>query len=190
MTLARLRDVAMNTTTPLSTHSLASWTFYGVALAVCFSALPATPLALGVAASAAVIFVAVDVKFKENLRGWLGISYFACALAYVVTIAFVMMQLYPPTASPKPPMPFWSFLYQLVTGGLLRDIFQEFGTAIAMIATYSMTIMTCTFLSTTIAMLTLRRIRASKWLLLLNTPGILLSVYYIATIAFDRSLAR
>jgi hypothetical protein len=133
---------------------------------------------------------AVAIKFNKNLPGRLGISYFACALAYVVTIAFAIMQLYPPTASPKPPMPFWSFLYQLVMGGLLRDIFQEVGTAITTIVSYVMTIIACTFLSTTIALLTLRRDRASKWLLLLNTPGILLSVYCIAATAFDKSLAR
>jgi hypothetical protein len=180
----------MNTTTKLPTHPLASWTFFCAALAVCFTALPATPLALGVAAFAVVVFGAVAIKFNKNLPGWLGISFFACALAYVVTIAFAVTQLYTPTASPKPPMPFWSFLYQLVTGGLLRAIFQEVGTAITTIVSYVMTIIACTFLSVTIAMLTLRRDRASKWLLLLNTPGILFSVYWIATIAFDNSPAR
>lgn len=172
-----------------STSRLFLWTLYFATFAAFFSVLPATSVSFGVAAFAAVVFAAVDVKFNGHFRGWLGVSYFACALAHVVAIGFAMMQLCPPATPPKPPLPFWAGLYHLVSGGFIRDIAQEIATAIAMIVHYLMTIIACTLISTAIALITPWRQRKSRWLLVMNTPGILLGVYVISVIVYDELIA-
>ncbi len=162
---------------------------YFATFAAFFSLLPATPVSFSVATLSAVLFVAIDVKLNKRFCGWLGISYFACALSYVVAIGFVTLQLFPPPAPPKPPLPFWSGLYHLVSGGFIREIAEEIAAALALIVHYLMTIIACTLTSTGIALIDARRRRESRWLLIMNTPGILLSVYVIAAIAYDETIA-
>ena len=184
-----LRDIALTHSAQFTTSRLLLWTLYSATYAAIFSALPATSLSFVVATLFAVVWIAVDVRLNEYFRGWLGISYFACALAYVVFISFLSMQLYPPTVPPKPLLSFWSGLYHVFSGGFIREIAHEVAVAIAMIIQYLMTIMVCTVVSTTIALLSLRRNRKSGWLLVMNTPGILLCIYCIAAIVCDELVA-
>jgi hypothetical protein len=179
-----LQDFALTGRAQFTTSRLLLWTLYSAIFVSIFSVFPATRLAFSVATFVAVIFVALDVKFNGHFRGWLGISFFSCALAYVVTVGFFTMQLYPPTVPPKPPLPFWSGLYHLVSGGFIREIAQEIATAIAMTIYYLMTIMACTLASTTIALFTLKRNRKSRWLLAMNAPGILLTLYCVSAHSF------
>jgi hypothetical protein len=188
-TRAFLQEFALTGRAQFTTSRLLLWTLYSAIFVSIFSVLPATRLAFSVATFVAVIFVALDVKFNGHFRGWLGISFFSCALAYVVTVGFFTMQLYPPTVPPKPPLPFWSGLYHLVSGGFIREIAQEIATAIAMTIHYLMTIMACTLASTTIALFTLNRNRTSRWLLAMNAPGILLTLYCVGALVYDGLLA-
>ena len=172
-----------------TTARLLLWMLYFATFATFFSLLPATSLSFSVATCSAVVFAVVDIQSNKHFRGWLGITYFACALAYVVAIGFVTLLLFPPTLPPKPPLPFWAGLYHLVSGDFVRDIAQEIVAAIVLISHYIMTVIVCTLVSTGVALVFVRRQRKARWLLLMNTPGILLSIYVVTAVVYDGLIA-
>lgn len=141
-----------------------------------FSTLPASPLAFASASAVATLFLLIDAFAAPRFRtpGIVAISFFACGLAYSVATGFFILVQFPPPVPPKPPLPFWSGIYYLVSGGLLRDVGNAIAEAIALVFQYVSMIVTCTIISSSIATLTIRRRPHSKWLLLLNSPGILL----------------
>ena len=177
-------------TPQLTTRRLFLWTLYFATFAAGFSALSTTPLSLSVAAIVAVAFGVADARFHGHFRGWLGISYFACAMAYIVAVGFVVMLLYPPPPPPRPGLSYWWSVYHLLSGGYVREMAQEIGGALSIIATYLMTFMAFTMTSTAIALLTVRRHRESKSLLVLNTPGIVFTVLCFCVAAFENQSAN
>jgi hypothetical protein len=156
------------------------WTLYVAIFAAVFSVLPATKLSFGAASMTAFLFIAVDVLFPSRWRcpGLLALSFFACGLAYAVATGFFVLEQYPPPATPKPQLPFWAGLYHLVSGQFLRDIGDAIAAALAILIYYTMAVVACTVVSTLVALFTLGRHWQSKWILLLNAPGILLTVWF------------
>jgi hypothetical protein len=171
----------MNTSVALrpqfGTKRLFLWMLFFSLYSTVFSVLPATTLSFSIATCVAATFVVLDALLPLQYRfaGFLGISYFTCGLAFAIAAGFWSLVFFPPMTPPKPPMPFWTGLYHLVSGGVYRDFLQE----IAIVAHYTMTILCCTFISVVIALARLRRERAAKWLLLLNSPGLLFTAYVV-----------
>jgi len=163
------------------------WTLYVAVYAAMFSTLPASPLAFAFASAVATLFLLIDAFSAPRFRtpGIVGISFFACGLAYSVATGFFILTQFPPPVPPKPPLPFWSGIFYLASGGLLLDIGNAIAEAIAIVFQYVSMIVVCTIISSLIALLTVRRRPYSKWLLLLNSPGILLCGAIIYAILYE-----
>lgn len=172
-----------------SIRRLVLWMVFCSFYATIFSILPATTLSFLVASGVAAVFVLIDVFLPPRKRfvGALPVSFFSCGLAYAVASSFLILQVFPPSRPPTPPLPFWSGLLHLMTGGFIRDALQELAAAMAVVAHYTLTVVSCTFVSTVIAMWSLKRNRKGKarYLLLLNFPGLLLTVWLVLVILFE-----
>jgi len=172
---------------PLTIRRIILWTLYVAVFAAIFSVLPATSLSFNAASAVAFLFVAIDgfSPSRCRLQAMLATSFFACGLAYAVATGFIVLILKPPPVTPKPPLPFWSELYHLVSGGIIRDTGNAIAETIATVFQYGITIIVCTMISSLIALFTFRRRKQSKWLLLLNSPWQLLSGWFCVVIVYE-----
>lgn len=160
---------------------------YVAVYAAMFSWLPASTLAFVTATVVTTLFLLIDAFSGQHFRapGIVGVSFFACGLAYAVASGFFVLLQFPPPVPPKPPLPFWSGIYYLVSGGLVRDIGNAIAEGIALVFQYVSMIVVCTIISSSVALFTIRRRPHSKWLLLLNTPGILLCGWIVCVILYE-----
>jgi len=110
----------MSSTPQFTTGQLFLWTFYFATFFALFSALPTTSSSFVSAAFAAVVFAVLDLWCNKHFPGWLGVSYFACALAYVVAIGFVILLSLPATEPPKPALTFFAGLYNVLSGNFMH----------------------------------------------------------------------
>ncbi|MBM4000517.1 MAG: hypothetical protein FJ297_13435 [Planctomycetes bacterium] len=172
-------------TTPFTLRRLPLWLLFVLAIAALFSVLPTSSTTLSVVAMVAAAFVAIDVKLKEHFRGRLGISYFACALSYVVLSGLVTILHFPPVPPLGPRTPFGARPADHWSDVFLREVWEELAFFLVTLYVYQIVAMACAFVSTTVALLCWRHNREAKWLLVMNIPGIILVLYWIATTVCD-----
>lgn len=168
------------------------WLLYVAVYCSIFSTLPASPLAFTGTSIVATLFLFIDAFATPRFRtpGLVAIAFFACGLAYSVATGLFLLSYFPPPVPPKPPLPFWSGIYYLVSGGLIHDIATSIARGIALIFRYLTIIVACTVVSSSIALFTVRRRPHSKWLLLLNSPGILLCGYIVFALLAEAFASR
>ena len=140
---------------------------------------------VAVSSALAVTFLVGELCFGARMGRWLSVSYFLCALAYSVAVGFIVLQIYPPPVPPRPPLPFWSAVYHVVSGGVLVDVGRQVGQFIKMIYDYAFTVVGCSMASGLIVAIQWKKQHAARYVLLLNSPGLLFSAYFLVGLAYD-----
>jgi hypothetical protein len=140
---------------PLTIRRILCWMLFFAAFCAIFSVLPATNFSFGAASITACLFILADACLPRFVRASvaLSVSFFACALAYAVGVAFLSLHIYPLPVAARPPLPFW----YLVTGGVVREILIDIARVIAIVVYYIETIVACTLVSCLVAVFTARR---------------------------------
>lgn len=162
---------AMNQHPQISIQRIMRWTLFVAIFATVFSSLPAVAKSFWPGAAVLLAVVALDGLCPPQWRcaGMLALSFFACGLAYAVAACFFGIVVHPPPAP----------LLQS------RTLLEAIALAFAIVFQYAVTIAICTVISSLIALHCFRSSWHSKWLLLLNTPGILLTGWLCVVILVE-----
>jgi hypothetical protein len=162
---------AKNQHPQISIRRIMLWTFFVAIFSTVFSSLPTDAKSFWPGAAVVLVVVALDglCPSKRRCAGMLALSFFACGLAYAVAACFFGIVVHPSPA--------------LIQQS--RTLLEAIALAFAIVFQYAGTIAICTVVSSLIALHRLRSNSHSKWLLLLNVPGILLTGWLCFVILAD-----
>ena len=161
------------------------WMAFFAVFFACFSWLPSTSAAFGIAIAVASLAFLYDLLYLSNgrLNNSLSISYFLLVIATTVVASYVSMCVLPPPSPPRPPVPLFTLLYQIVLGDLYTQITRALGQLVLMFMLYFWTFCISTIASVMIALPFARSNRSARLILLANAPSLLFLCYAgIATI--------
>ena len=160
---------------------VALWTLYVAIFCWLFSFLPATAIAFRWTAGLASMFLILDIASPSRFRftGWLAVSFFSFATACTLALAFGLYLYDPPLDAPKPPLSFLATLLHIVSGDFWGELGQVIGEAIRIMMLYVWSFVTATFISTTIAIINVRRGKSARCMLALNCPAVAFVLYCV-----------
>ncbi len=156
-----------------SIRRLHLWMLVASLFAAIQTSHPCTVLSATGGTFVAVMLVCIDAITPQKRRclGALACSFFACGLAFAVATSFTLLLLFPPKSPPTPGIDYFMAISKAINDAI--------STAIAYLLTFS----GLTALSFGTAIYSWRTRTAAKWLVLVNTPGMLLIVYVTLVIA-------
>jgi hypothetical protein len=155
------------------------WTTFVAVFLGCFSWLPTTPTAFGIAIALAVLSLAIDVLVltRNNLNDALAVAFFSYSISISVLAAYLAMCYLPDSSPPSPPVPFLHMVYLMISGELIQQFADAIGQLARLVMLYFWTFCISTLASATIALLYCKRDRGARWLLLANIPALLFLCY-------------
>ena len=158
------------------------WILFCACFVAIFWVLRTSALAFSTAALSVLCFITIDAKWNDHFRGWLGISFFGCALAYVVIIGFFTMLFTSTPATSSSSENCWPVLFHLLSGEFLREIMREIAVMLALLIQSTLTIIACTLISLTTALAATTNTRSYRILQAMNSPGIALTIYCVSAL--------
>ena len=171
----------------ISRQQLSLWLVAIGMLGTQFFFLLVTPLSFGVTCTCAMLFLVVYARCAEKLKlpMKLAFAFLASGIAYSIAIGFFVLMSFAPPARPTPPIlppaPFLLLIDFFFFGGFLT----EFVRAIVLIFSYVLTIIIIALTASLISLAFLRHHRFAKWILMVNTPWLLLTAWLVFAMIYE-----
>ena len=155
------------------------WMSFFAVFFACFSWLPSTPAAFSIAIVVASLAFFYDLVYLSNgrLNNTLSISYFLLTMATTVVASYVSLCILLTSSPPRPPVPFFTLLYLIVSGDLYAQITRALGQLVFMLMLYFWAFCISTIASVMIALPFVRRYRSARLILFANAPSLLFLCY-------------
>ena len=156
-----------------------------------FFILRVTPLSFGVGCTCAMLFLVTYARFaaKWKMPLVLAFAYNATGIAYSLAIGLLVLLTFPPPARPAPPIlpstPMISIIDLFFMGGNMNSLLTEFVRAVVLIFSYVLTIIMLGLTASLISWVLLRRHRFAKWILIVNTPWLLLTTWLVFAMFYE-----
>ena len=164
--------------TSISRHVLSLWLIVIGVLTTHFLVLRVTALSFTVTCACEMLFLVVYTRWAKNPNFTTSLAFLATGIAYSVAIGFFVLMSFPPPKTTSPPIsPIDFFLFAADSNGNPKGSLLDFVGAVALVFSYIFTAVIFAVTASTIALTLLRKNRFAKWILMINTPWLLLSVW-------------
>jgi hypothetical protein len=172
--------------TSTSRHRLSLWLIVIGILTTHFLVLRVTALSFVVTCACEMLFLVGYTRYANKPTFTTSLAFLATGIAYSVAIGFVVLMSFPPPKKPTPPiLPIDFLLFHTDSNGNPKGSLIDFFGAVFLIFSYILTIVTFAVTASFIALAFLRHHRIAKWIVMANTPWLLLTAWLVLCSIFE-----